>query len=67
MKITAENILPTDQEVSDWYANNIDESIATVSSSIYKYRLWLKDYIKAKLEPIKHDIGGFEYREKKQL
>ncbi len=38
--------LPTDEEVAKWYADNIDEKIATVSSSIYKFRLWLNDRIK---------------------
>ncbi len=56
-------LLPTDEDVAKWYDENIDEKVATVSSSIYKFRLFLKEHIKAKIEPIKHNIGGFMYSE----
>ena len=39
--------LPTDAECEEWYDLNIDESIATVSSSIYKFRLWLKERLQS--------------------
>lgn len=59
-------LLPNDKEVEDWYNDNIDESIASVSSSIYKFRLFLISHLSKKLEPVKHDIGGFEYTEEKE-
>ena len=37
------SMLPTDWEVAEWYDLNIDPNDATVSSAIYKFRLWLKD------------------------
>ena len=45
-KFKISDFLPTDEEVAKWYEENIDESTATVSSSIYKFRLWLKDRVK---------------------
>lgn len=55
-------LLPTDKEVEDWYNLNIDENTATVSSSIYKFRLFLKEHLEKKLEPKKHNIAGFLYK-----
>lgn len=43
VKETKKKILPIDAECEKWYSENIDESIATVSSSIHKFRLWLKN------------------------
>lgn len=66
-KLTKHDLLPTDAEVAKWYDECIDENIATVSSSIYKFRLFLDDYIENKLSPIKHNLNGFGYEEKRQL
>lgn len=66
-KLTVEDLLPTDEEVSKWYDLTIDPNNASVSSSIYKFRLYMKDYITAKIEPKKHNVGGFVYEEKKSL
>lgn len=66
-KLTLEDFLPTDADVSQWYDLNIDPNDSTVSSSIYKFRLYMREYIAAKLEPKKHNIGGLEYTEKKRL
>lgn len=68
MKTKTEKILallPTDEEVAQWYDLNIDPNDSTVSSSIYKFRLFLKDNITKKLESIKHDLVGFEYSEER--
>jgi len=43
VKETKKKILPTDSECEKWYEDNIDENIATASSSIHKFRLWLKE------------------------
>lgn len=37
-----ENILPTDDEVSKWYSENIDYG-CSASSGIYKFRRWLNE------------------------
>ncbi len=66
-KLELEDLLPTDEEVAKWYDLNIDPNDATVSSGIYKFRLFLRDYIKLKLSPIQMNIGGFKYVEKKTL
>lgn len=53
-------LLPTDEEVEQWYSDNIDESIATVSNSIYKFRLYLNDRAKSTWISVKTklpDIG----------
>lgn len=43
VKDALKKTLPTDKECADWYDLNIDEDNATVSSSIYKFRVWLKE------------------------
>lgn len=66
-QITIDELLPSDAEVEQWYTDNIDEDIATVSSSIYKFRLYLKDRLMDKTKPVVHNIGGFLYEEKKVI
>lgn len=34
--------LPTDDEVTDWWAHHISDDVSA-SSAVYKFRLWLKD------------------------
>jgi hypothetical protein len=66
-ELKIEQLLPTDEEVAQWYDANIDDDIATVSSSIYKFRLWLKDRLLEQTKPIVHNIHGYLYEEKKKL
>lgn len=39
--------MPTDKEVQEWWDLNIGDYTASASSSIYKYRLWIKERIEA--------------------
>lgn len=40
------NVFPNDKEVKEWFEENIDGDSA--SSAIYKFRLFLKERLKAK-------------------
>lgn len=51
-------LLPTDEEVAKWYDENIDPNDSTVSSSIYKFRLFLRENIELKTEPKRYDLHG---------
>ena len=42
------DLLPSDAETKNWYDDNIDEE-CSASSGIYKFRLWLNDYVKQQL------------------
>ncbi len=57
-------ILPTDKEVSIWYETEIEESTATVSSSIHKFRYFLEQNIKDKLRPKINSPNGLRYKTK---
>ena len=43
VKETLKRVLPTDKECAEWHDLNIDDNDASVSSSIYKFRLWLQE------------------------
>jgi hypothetical protein len=66
-EVKIKELLPSDAEVEQWYADNIDEGTATVSSSIFKFRLWLADRLAEKTKPIVHNLHGFVYEEKKVI
>ena len=45
------SMLPTDEEVGNWFTENIDMG-CSASSGIYKFRLWLKERLHSPAERI---------------